>query len=201
MGQQPMLRTDRLLMVPLSGQHLDLEVDLDSDPDVLRFLGGRARSREEVIAAHDRRMELSTRVPGLGFWIVFAAEGPGANAEPDSNEQTEKFVGLIMLPPAHGPDQPEDPTVADLGYRLKRRYWRRGLAGEACRAVLAHGFDSIGVRRVIAQTRIDNAPSRALARTLGMRFVRSYLPADAESASEMHEVEYELTLDDWRRRA
>ncbi len=46
----------------------------------------------------------------------------------------------MMLPPAHGPDQPDDPGVADLGYRIQRRYWRQGLATEASLALLRHAF-------------------------------------------------------------
>jgi hypothetical protein len=45
---QPILRTARLLLVPLAGRHLGLEARLDSDPEVLRYLDRRARSRDEV---------------------------------------------------------------------------------------------------------------------------------------------------------
>ena len=33
----------------------------------------------------------------------------------------DEFVGWWILQPAHGPDQPNDPGVADLGYRLLQR--------------------------------------------------------------------------------
>jgi RimJ/RimL family protein N-acetyltransferase len=58
----------------------------------------------------------------------------------------------MMLPPAHGPNQPDDPTVADLGYRILRCCWRQGLATEASRALIRHAFATVAVRRVIAQT-------------------------------------------------
>jgi len=66
-----------------------------------------------------------------------------------------------MLPPAHGPDQPDDPSVADLGYRILRRCWRQGLATEASRTLLRHAFLTVGVRRVIAQTMAVNSASTA----------------------------------------
>ena len=56
---QPVLRTARLLLVPLAGRHLGLEIELDSDPEVLRYLGGRARSAAEVAESHARRMALT----------------------------------------------------------------------------------------------------------------------------------------------
>jgi hypothetical protein len=35
---QPALRTPRLVLVPLADRHLDMEVELDSDPEVRRFV-------------------------------------------------------------------------------------------------------------------------------------------------------------------
>lgn len=167
---QPVIRTERLLLVPLADEHLEWEVELDSDPEVLRYLFGRARSRDEVTEYHGRRMADGRKVDGLGFWAAFGhggrpAEGPG------------DFVGLMMLPPAHGPDQPDDPTVAELGYRLLRRHWRQGLASEASRALLRHAFETVGQRKVIAQTMTVNAGSRGVMAAVGMR-VRAHLLPD-----------------------
>ena len=134
-------------------------------------------------------MALARKVPGLGFWIAFTR----ANGE---------FVGLMMLPPAHGPDQPDDPTVADLGYRLLRRWWRRGLATEASVALLRHAFETVGVRRVIAQTMAVNAASRGVMTAAGLTYVRTYYPGfdDPLPGTEQGEVEYEITRADWQRR-
>jgi RimJ/RimL family protein N-acetyltransferase len=184
---QPILHTERLELVPLADDHLDLEIELDSDPEVMRFLDGRARTAAEVVEAHARRMALGRQVPGLGYWIAFGGGGD--------------FVGLMMLPPAHGPDQPDDPGVADLGYRLLRRHWRRGFATEASRALLEHGFATVGVRRVIAQTMAVNAASRGVMAAVGMSYVRTYFPEfdDPLPGSEQGEVEYALTAAEWRR--
>jgi hypothetical protein len=38
--------------VPLRDEH----VELDSDPEVMRYLTGRASTRSEVLRAHERRM-------------------------------------------------------------------------------------------------------------------------------------------------
>lgn len=77
----------------------------------------------------------------------------------------------MMLPPAHGPDQPDDPAVSDLGYRLIRRYWRQGLASEASRGVL---------------------------QAIGMRYVRTFPSSDDPvPGTELGEVEYEMTQGMW----
>jgi hypothetical protein len=39
-------RTERIALVPLSGERLEHEVELDADPEVMRYLGdGRAAAR------------------------------------------------------------------------------------------------------------------------------------------------------------
>jgi RimJ/RimL family protein N-acetyltransferase len=199
----PVVHTDRLLLVPLADRHLELEVELDSDPEVLRYISGRAHTREEVAASHSARMALGGKVPGLGYWIAFGTDGGVRGSARPEAEATGEFLGLMMLPPAHGPDQPDDPTVADLGYRLLRRCWRQGLATEASRALLRHAFETVGMRRVIAQTMAVNAASRGVMAAAGLRYVRTYHPGFDEPlpGSEQGEVEYEMTAADWRARA
>lgn len=183
------------MLIPLADRHLELEVQLDADPEVLRYLHARAQTRDEVTAMHAKRIALGGQVDGLGYWMAFENDGGG--------ESESAFVGLMMLPPVHGPDQPDDPTQAELGYRLVRRFWRNGLASEASRALLRHAFDTVGQRRVIAQTMAVNAGSRGVMAAVGMRYVRTYHPAwDAPlPGAELGEVEYEITREVWQHQA
>jgi len=96
---QQTLHTARLTLVPLADAHLQWEVELDSGPEVMRYLSVRASTREEVVAGHARRMAAARKVDGLGFWVGLL---------------DDEFVGWWTLQPAHGPDQPDDPGVADL---------------------------------------------------------------------------------------
>jgi RimJ/RimL family protein N-acetyltransferase len=196
---QPILRTARLLLVPLADRHVGLEVQLDSDPEVLRYLDGRAQSRAEVVESHARRMALASTVEGLGFWMAFGCDGGKRGSAAPATEGEGEFIGLMMLPPAHGPDQPDDLAVSDLGYRLVRRYWRQGLASEASRALLRHAFDTVRQNRVIAQTMAVNAGSRGVMQAIGMRYVRTYFPSwdNPLPGSEEGEVEYEMTRGMW----
>jgi RimJ/RimL family protein N-acetyltransferase len=195
------LHTDRLLLVPLADRHLELEIELDSDPEVLRYISGRAHTRAEVVASHAARMTLGRRVAGLGYWMAFGTDGGARGSARPESEAAGEFLGLMMLPPAHGPDQPDDPAVADLCYRFLRRCWRQGLATEASRRLLRHAFETVGMRRVIAQTMAVNDASRGVMAAAGLRYVRTYHPEFDEPlpGAEQGEVEYEMTLADWRR--
>jgi len=67
---QVTLHTGRIRLVPLSAEHLEYEVELDSDPEVMRYLGdGRARNRQDVERRHHRRLAAAKRVGGLGCWV------------------------------------------------------------------------------------------------------------------------------------
>jgi RimJ/RimL family protein N-acetyltransferase len=199
---QPTLRTERLLLVPLDDRHFELEVELDADPEVLRYLWGRTRTRDEVVGSHADRMAFAGKVDGLGYWMAFGTDGGRRGSPAPEDEGGAEFVGLMMLPPAHGEDQPDDPTVAELGYRLARRYWRQGLATEASRALLRHAFDTVGQSRVIAQTMAVNTGSRGVMESVGMRYVRTFHPLwdDPLPGSEAGEVEYEMTRAMWTAR-
>jgi hypothetical protein len=55
---QQILHTERITLVPLAERHLEWEAALDSDPDVMRYLSGRASTREEIESSHATRMAL-----------------------------------------------------------------------------------------------------------------------------------------------
>jgi RimJ/RimL family protein N-acetyltransferase len=187
---QPTLRTERLTLVPLADEHLQFEIELDSDPEVMRYITGRARSRAEVEQAHQRRLAASDEVPGLGFWAGFA---------------DDEFVGWWILRPPNGPDQPRVAGEADLGYRLLRRHWRRGYASEGARELIRAGFEDVGLDRIFAQTMEVNAASRATMAGVGLTFTRAFVSGepydDLVPGAEQGEVEYEVTRKTWQHRS
>lgn len=187
---QRRLRTSRLELRPLADDHLEYEIELDSDAEVLRYLSPRAASPEEVRQAHAGRMERGRQIDGLGVWAGFTLDDDPA-----------RFVGLWMLQPPHGPSQRFVPGEADLGYRLLRERWRQGLATEGARALLRHGFEDLGLTRIFAQTMAANRPSRATLESLGLRFVRSFHEDYDEHlpGHDQGEVEYEMRRTDWER--
>jgi RimJ/RimL family protein N-acetyltransferase len=71
---QPTLRLGRLELVPLADEHLGLEVELDSDPEALRYLYGQPRTSTQVEHSHRRRISAAQEVPDLGFWVGFVKD-------------------------------------------------------------------------------------------------------------------------------
>jgi ribosomal-protein-alanine N-acetyltransferase len=58
----------------------------------------------------------------------------------------------------------------ELMYALAPEYWGQGLATEAARAVLAHGFEQLQSPRITAASDPPNAASVRVLERLGMRF-------------------------------
>lgn len=182
---QATLRTDRITLVPLSDEHLEHEIELDADPEVMRYLGnGRARSREEVEVLHRRRLAVASRVAGLGFWAGLV-DG--------------EFVGWWILEPPTRTDQGPVEGQAELGYRLLRRRWRQGLASEGARELMRHGFEDLRLTRIFAETMAVNTASRATMSAIGMQHTRTFHMdwEDPLPGSHLGEVEYAISREQW----
>jgi RimJ/RimL family protein N-acetyltransferase len=54
----------------------------------------------------------------------------------------------------------DDTTEIEIGCRLRRDFWNRGLATEAARAVRDHDFRDLKLERVISLIHPENRPSR-----------------------------------------
>jgi RimJ/RimL family protein N-acetyltransferase len=180
------LETPRLVLRRFTEADEDNVVELDSDPEVMRYLTGgrptpRREIREEVLPAWLGYYE---REAGYGFW---------AAVEKSSGD----FLGWFHLRPKPGaqPDEPE------LGYRLRRSAWGKGYATEGSRALIHKGFTELGVRRVVASTMAVNLASRRVMEKAGLRYVRTFQEdwPDPIDGSERGEVEYAVTRDEWER--
>jgi [ribosomal protein S5]-alanine N-acetyltransferase len=56
-----------------------------------------------------------------------------------------------------------------VGYALRRRFWNRGYATDACAALLQLGFETLGLHRIQATVTVDNHSSIRVLQKLGMR--------------------------------
>ncbi|MDG4784198.1 GNAT family N-acetyltransferase [Micromonospora sp. WMMD961] len=169
--------TARLRFRRLTMGDVDALVELDSDPEVMRFLSGGvatalATVRDEQLP---RLLAQYERHPGLGRWAAL-------------DRESGEFLGWFALDPS------ADGTEAELGYRLRRSTWGRGLATEGSRALVRYAFDTVGVRRVWAETMAVNERSRRVMAKAGLRHVRTFHLQwdDPIPGTEHGEVEYEV---------
>lgn len=179
------LETDRLVLRRFTEADVDNLVELDSDPEVMRYLtGGRPTSREDIEnQVLPRILDYYDRYEGLGLWAAI-------------EKSTGDFLGWFHLRP---PLTDSRPGVFELGYRLRRSAWGKGYATEGSRALVRKGFTELGAQRVVAFTMAVNAASRRVMEKSGLVFVRTFHQdwPDPIPGVEEGEVEYAVNRADW----
>ena len=60
--------------------------------------------------------------------------------------------------------------AAELGYWIAEEYWGHGYAAEASKVLTERAFDELGIKRIYATYRIENAQSKRVLEKLGFRF-------------------------------
>lgn len=58
----------------------------------------------------------------------------------------------------------------EIGWRIRSEYWGRGLAPEAARECLRHGFDDLGFDEIISFTAVTNVNSRRVMEKIGLSY-------------------------------
>jgi RimJ/RimL family protein N-acetyltransferase len=184
-GTTILLETARLRLRRFAPGDLGRLVELDSDPEVMRFITYGAptprATYEQLILP--RWFAIYSRTPELGYW---AAE-----------ERTSgKFLGWFHLRPDRFDDGEQE-----LGYRLARTAWGRGLATEGALAVIDHGFTRAGAGRIAARTLAANHRSRQVMLNCGLEFECDFVyPEDVvqgRGEAERAAVKYSTTLAKW----
>jgi RimJ/RimL family protein N-acetyltransferase len=156
------LETERTVLRRLVPDDAAFMLGLLNDPDWIRFIGDRGvRSVEGAreylaggpIAMYDRE--------GFGLYMV----------ERKSDMLPIGICGLIRRPSLDD---------VDLGFAFMPPHRGRGYGVESARAVVGHGRDVLGLKRIVAITSADNHDSMTLLQRVGFRFERMIRMADAD---------------------
>jgi RimJ/RimL family protein N-acetyltransferase len=183
---QIFLETERLLLRRFTQDDVDNLVELDSDPEVMRYInGGRPTPRREI--EHDvlpMYLDYYERFAGYGYWAAI-------------EKSSGRFVGWFHFRPAPG----SPPDEVELGYRLRKSVWRQGYASEGSRALIQKGFAELGVQRVFAETMVVNVASRRVMEKAGLRYVRTFHQPwpDKIEGEEEGDVEFALSRSEWEQ--
>ena len=90
---------------------------------------------------------------GFGLWAV-------------EEKSSATFIGFIGL--LYHEEWPEGEHKTEVGWRLDRSLWGRGLATEGARASLHYGFEELGLERIISIAVPENVASLRVMEKLGM---------------------------------
>lgn len=166
--------TDRLTFRPWRSEDVDAILEIYSDPVAMRFVGdGRPLTRDacltwlEVTARnHEQR--------GYGMLAMVDRAGD----RPD-----DRILGCGGI--VH-PNQQSEPEVK---YAIRRSHWGRGIATEAVAAILDHGRDALGLRRIIATSDPANAASHRVLEKNGLLRIEDRIEDDG-SLTAVHAIDF-----------
>ncbi len=160
-----LIETERLYIRPLILSDDIGMFEMDSDPEVHKYVGRKPverieQSREVILFIRAQYEQL-----GIGRWAVI-------------EKGTDDFVGWLghklMKVPVNG-----HIDFIDFGYRITRKHWGKGYATEGGKAALQYGIETLGYKEIYAMTDIDNAASRRVLEKLGLKYIETF-PYDAE---------------------
>ena len=168
------LETERLVLRWFCEDDFESLAQMYSDPEVMRFLGGKTMTSLEAWR-HMASMMGHWYLRGYGIWAV-------------EEKSSGKLVGRIgFMNPTGWPG-------FELGWTLGRDSWGKGYATEGARRALAYAFTEMDRDHVISCIAPENVASIKVAERLGEK---------VEGKTELLGNEvliYGIDRDEWRRR-
>ena len=152
MLEEPVLRTERLLLRPFRDDDRAVFAQLNADPRVMEFFPSTLTAAESDALA-DRIVALFDE-QGWGLWAV----------EVVGSAPFVGFVGLNKVDAVLG-----YPSV-EIGWRLIQPAWGHGYATEGATAALRFGFEDLALDEIVAMAAVGNARSRRVMTKLGMTY-------------------------------
>ncbi len=165
--------TERLILRPFTLDDAEAFFEFNKDPEVVQYTGNPPTlSIEEAKEIIEQVISPQYSKNGMGRLAVIKKE----------NQEIIGFCGLKFI---------EEENETDLGYRFLRSEWGKGYATESAKAVLKHGFEDLGLERIIARADKRNTASIHVIQKLGMNYV-------SETICEMlPSLKYEITHYQW----
>ncbi|WP_264525041.1 GNAT family N-acetyltransferase [Flavobacterium sp. N502536] len=166
------IETDRLLLRELLLSDVDGMFELDSNPNVQRFVGNKPVKEIEESVAMIKHIQGQYEAYGTGRWAVILKE-------------TNEFLGWSGIK-FITTEINNHKDFYEIGYRFIEKHWGKGYATEAGKAFVNYAFDVIKAETLYAYADEGNKDSRKALEKLGFRYVNSF-----EYEGEL-EVWYEL---------
>ena len=158
------LETQRLVLRHQRLEDLDALWALYCNPAITQYIPDAPRSYAEAKEELEWHMHGHPRHPELGLWATL-------------HKASGKFIGRCGLLPWTIEGQYE----VEVAYTLAQDYWGQGLATEAARAILHHGFQQLRLPRLICLIDPANIASQKVAEKIGMTLEREVAGIDGDN--------------------
>ena len=146
------LETKRLILRDWEKKDITPFVDMNQDPEVMKFFPNLLSRDESINLIHRTQKQLN----GHGF-CLFAVE----------LKESGEFIGFVGLSiPSF---QAHFTPCVEIGWRIAKKYWNRGFATEAAKAVLNQAFERYNLNEVVSFTAKINKASIRIMEKIGLQ--------------------------------
>jgi RimJ/RimL family protein N-acetyltransferase len=168
-----MIETDRLLLRRWRDDDVAPMTAINSDPDVMRWIGDGSTRGEQETRARIEAIEREWDSAGFGLFAV----------EVRATGQLAGFAGLAV--PRF---LPEILPAVEIGWRLGKPFWNQGIGTEAARAALRFGLVDRDLARIVSIAQAGNHASERIMAKLGMRLERETTDLTCRRAVRVWEI-------------
>lgn len=172
------IETDRFILRNLEMKDAQGMYELDSDPEVLIYLGNNPLTSVEQSKKILENVQKQYQRNGLGRWAII-------------DKSSNDFVGWTGLKLE---ENLRDFNYYDLGYRLKKKYWGKGIATETSIISLKYGFENLKLEKICATAHVENIASNKVLKKVGFTFIE-VVDIDDEPCNW-----YELKKEEWQNK-
>ncbi len=158
------IETERLILRPVLDTDLKGMFEMDSDPEVHKYLGNKPIKTKEEAQEAINYIKKQYQERGIGRWAVV-------------NKDTKEFMGWsgIKLNTKKESYNPNFSNFYDVGYRFIKRYWGKGYATESGKAAIDYAFKTMKLETVYAITEMGNDASHNTLIKIGLDYVEDYI--------------------------
>ena len=152
MSKEYLFQSDRLGFRNWIDSDISKMIDISSNPDVMQFFPAIA-TKIQTVEFIDR-MKLMYIEKGYCYFAV-------------DQLKDESFIGFIGL--YYQTYESQFTPSVDIGWRLNKKCWNKGLATEGAKKCLDYGFNKLGLKNIIATAPIINIKSIRVMEKVGMK--------------------------------
>lgn len=155
------VETDRLLMREMRHEDAEALFDMDSNPNVHKYLWQKPFTKIEDIHAYIEMVRNQYDRNNIGRFSTIIKD-------------TNELIGWTGIKYIDDHIENGNTNFYDYGYRLNEKYWNKGYATEASKAWLDYGFNQMKINEMNAYTHAENGASNHVLKKVGFHFIEDY---------------------------
>lgn len=162
MPTQP-IETERLILRPVLDTDVDGMFELDSNPEVHKYLGNMPITTKSQAVEAIEYLQKQYKERGIARWAVI-------------HKETKEFMGWSGIKYLNESEQMNGVHhVYELGYRFIPKFWGKGYATESAQAWVDYMFNETEVKSLYAAADIPNKSSVNVLQKVGFEITDEFV--------------------------